>query len=175
MPIEELKIGVLALQGAFEKHREILKVPTRLIRYPEELGSIDGLIIPGGESTTMKKQMEEMNFALESFDRPIFGTCAGAILLADLGKLSIEIKRNGYGSQINSFITSLDFEGKPISALFIRAPIIESVDPHVEVLAEHDGSPVVVRQNNCLAATFHPELTGDTAIHDYFLEMCRAV
>ncbi len=174
MQFEGIKLGVLALQGAFEKHREICPVPTRLVRYPQELQSCDGLIIPGGESTTIWSQIEEMDFieALKAFPGPIFGTCAGLIILAKLGLLDVEVERNGYGPQINSFLTSLEFKKKPIAALFIRAPRIKSLGEQVEVLSSHDGEPVVVQEGRYLASTFHPELTQEMALHEHFLRMC---
>ena len=175
MPFEGIKLGVLALQGAFEKHAEICPVPTRHVRYPVELQSCDGLIIPGGESTTIWKQMEELDFitAIKEFEGPIFGTCAGLIILVKLGLLDVIVERNGYGRQINSFLTSLDFKGKPIAALFIRAPRIKSTAPSVQVLSTYEGEPVVVQQGRFFASTFHPELTQEVALHNHFLEMCR--
>ncbi|MCH9611227.1 MAG: Pyridoxal 5'-phosphate synthase subunit PdxT [Chlamydiales bacterium] len=166
---------MLALQGAFEKHREICPVPTRLVRYPHELDSCDGLIIPGGESTTIWKQMEEMDFipALKNYTGALFGTCAGLIILAKLGLLAIEVERNGYGRQIDSFLTSLEFDGQDIAALFIRAPRILSVGKEVEVLARHKDEPVIVQQGRVLASTFHPELTGELALHHHFLRLCE--
>lgn len=177
MPFEGIRLGVLALQGAFEKHREICPVPTKLVRYVHELESCDGLIIPGGESTTIWKQMEEMGFipALKGFPGGIFGTCAGLIIMAKLGLLTIEVERNGYGRQIDSFLTSLDFQGTPLAALFIRAPRIRSVTDDVSVLARHLEEPVIVQQGRYLASTFHPELTGELALHNHFLSLCNGL
>lgn len=174
LPFEEIKIGVLALQGAFEKHREICEAPSVLVRYVEELDSCDGLIIPGGESTVIWKQMEEMGFisALKAFPAPIFGTCAGLIILARLGLLDCEVERNGYGRQIDSFQASLDFKGVPMASLFIRAPRIKSIGKGVQVLMSHEGEPVAVQQGRYLASTFHPELTGEKGLHNHFLQLC---
>lgn len=169
------KIGVLALQGAFAKHCEMLKrigIPSLEVRYPGQLAEIDGLIIPGGESTTMLI-LNELDII--SFDKPIFGTCAGMILLAKLGLLSVTIERNAYGRQSCSFSTSLTvYLDQPhlIHALFIRAPKITRIDsPDVEVLAD---TPVLIRQGHCLASAFHPELTNDPTIHHYFVQLCKA-
>ena len=123
---EEVRLGILALQGAIEKHCEVSPLPMRSVRYPHELADCDGLIIPGGESTTIWKQMEEMGFieVLKTFSGAIFGTCAGLIIMARLGLLDIAIERNGYGRQIQSFECSVDFQGDAMRALFIRAPRI---------------------------------------------------
>lgn len=168
------KIGVLALQGAFAKHREMLdriNVPSLEVRTPKELAQVDGLIIPGGESTTMLKLNE---LPLTEFDRPIFGTCAGMILMAHLGFLDITVERNAYGRQCDSFSTDLTVHlAKPhtIHAIFIRAPrVIEIQLPEVKVLAE---TPVLLRQGDYLASAFHPELTKDPAIHHYFVQICK--
>ncbi|WP_348269315.1 pyridoxal 5'-phosphate synthase glutaminase subunit PdxT [Edaphobacter paludis] len=184
-------IGVLALQGAFEAHAralESLGVTAKLIRNPSELKELDGLIIPGGESTTFLKFLERDGFlvALQSFveTTPTFGTCAGAILLAkrvenpsqkSLAVLDITVERNAYGRQIDSTILTAPtkLEGGPLEMVFIRAPRITRAEPTVEILAERDGFPVLVRQGHLLAATFHPELSADTRVHQLFLSLVR--
>lgn len=184
-----LIIGVLALQGAYDAHAIALSslgaVP-RLIRAAEQLTSLDGLIIPGGESTTILKFLERGDFfeQLKEFvkTKPTFGTCAGAILLAEavahseqrsLGVLDITVERNAYGRQNNSAIlhaeTSLD--GGPLEMVFIRAPRISRVGPGVETLAKRGEDPVLVRSGRLLAATFHPELSGDQRVHRLFLNL----
>lgn len=187
-----LTIGVLALQGAFEAHAktlEALGVTAKLIRNPAELKDLDGLIIPGGESTTFLKFLERDGFldALQSFveTTPTFGTCAGAILLAkqvenptqkSLAVLDITVERNAYGRQIDSTILTAPtkLEGDPLEMVFIRAPRITRTGPTVETLADRDGFPVLVRQGHLLAATFHPELSADTRVHQIFLDMVQA-
>ena len=189
-------IGVLALQGDFDAHRrrlEELGAEVVLVRKPEQLDQIDGLVIPGGESGTFLKLLGEAGFQkLKEFVRlkPTFGTCAGAILLAKevenpsqsgLGALNIRIRRNAYGRQIDSSIREgklvRDFEGKlldsPLEMVFIRAPKISHVGEDVEVLATQGSDPVVVRQGKTMAATFHPELSEDTRIHQAFLDLVR--
>jgi 5'-phosphate synthase pdxT subunit len=188
---KSLTIGVLALQGAFEAHAKALEslgVTAKLIRNPAELQGLDGLIIPGGESTTFLKFLERDGFldALQSFveTTPTFGTCAGAILLAkqvenptqkSLAVLDITVERNAYGRQIDSAILTAPtkLEGPPLEMVFIRAPRITRTGPAVEALAERDGFPVLVRQGHLLAATFHPELSADTRVHQLFLELVR--
>ena len=195
-----MKIGVLALQGDFEAHRrrlEELGAEVMLVKNPEQLDEIDGLVIPGGESGTFLKLLGEGGFEkLKQFVRvkPTFGTCAGAILLAaevenpkqqGLGALDIRIRRNAYGRQIDSSIR----EGKllagassqnkpdesPLEMVFIRAPKIERVGPGVEIIATEGNNkdPVAVRQGRVMAATFHPELSEDTRIHRAFLDLVR--
>ena len=189
---KSLTIGVLALQGAFEAHAkaiESLGVTAKLIRNPAELKNLDGLIIPGGESTTFLKFLERDGFldALQSFveTTPTFGTCAGAILLAkqvenptqkSLAVLDITVERNAYGRQIDSAILSAPtkLEGPPLEMVFIRAPRIIRTGSSVESLAERDGFPVLVRQHHLLAATFHPELSADTRVHQLFLDLVQA-
>jgi 5'-phosphate synthase pdxT subunit len=189
MPTATINIGVLALQGAFEAHAKTLEslgVSARLVRTPAELAGLDGLIIPGGESTTFLKFLERDGFlgALESFVEatPTFGTCAGAILLAkdvenptqkSLAVLDITVERNAYGRQIDSAILTAPtrLEGGPLEMVFIRAPRITRTGPQVETLATRDGFPVLVRQNHLLAATFHPELSSDTRVHQLFLDL----
>jgi len=185
-------IGVLALQGAYDAHARTLfslGAEPRLIRRPDQLKGIDGLIIPGGESTTFLKHLERDGFfsVLDSFVResPTFGTCAGVILLANevlnpaqasLAALDITVERNAYGRQIDSTILTepTSLPGGPIEMVFIRAPRITRTGPEVEILASRDGSPVLVRQGNLLAATFHPELSRDTRVHKFFLDMVKS-
>ena len=186
-----LTIGVLALQGAFEAHAKALTalgVTAKLVRTPAELANLDGLIIPGGESTTFLKFLERGGFldALQSFveTTPTFGTCAGAILLAknvenptqkSLAALDITVERNAYGRQIDSTILTAPttLEGGPLEMVFIRAPCITQTGPHVETLATRDGFPVLVREGHLLAATFHPELSSDPRVHQLFLDLIR--
>lgn len=185
-------IGVLALQGAFEAHAKVLEslgATARLVRTPAELEGLDGLIIPGGESTTFLKFLERDGFlgALEAFvqSKPTFGTCAGAILLAkevsnpaqaSLAVLDIAVERNAYGRQIDSAILTekTKLPGGPLEMVFIRAPRITRIGAGVEDLAERDGAPVLVRQGHLLAATFHPELGHDPRVHQLFLDMVAA-
>ena len=185
-----MKIGVLALQGDFDAHRkrlEELGAEVVLVRKPEQLDEVNALIIPGGESSTFLKLLGEKGFEkLKQFVRvkPTFGTCAGAILLADqvenphqpgLGALDITVRRNAYGRQIDSSIregeTTLGAD--PLEMVFIRAPKIERVGREVEVLAREGNDPVLVRQGKAMAATFHPELSQDTRIHQAFLDLVR--
>jgi pyridoxal 5'-phosphate synthase pdxT subunit len=181
-----MKIGVLALQGDFDAHRrrlDELGAQVVLVRKPEQLEEIDGLVIPGGESSTFLKLLGEEGFdKLKQFVRvkPTFGTCAGAILLANevenprqsgLGAIDIGIRRNAYGRQLESSIREGKFGNSPIEMVFIRAPKISRVGSGVEVLATEGGDPVAVRQGNVMAATFHPELSDDGRVHQAFLEM----
>jgi pyridoxal 5'-phosphate synthase pdxT subunit len=181
-----MKIGVLALQGDFDAHRrrlEELGAEVVLVRKPEQLDDLAGLVIPGGESSTFLKLLGEEGFAkLKDFVRmkPTFGTCAGAILLASevenpeqagLGALDITVRRNAYGRQLDSSIREGRFLGDPIEMVFIRAPKIERVGPGVEVIATEGKDPVLVRKGKTLAATFHPELSHDRRIHQYFLDL----
>jgi 5'-phosphate synthase pdxT subunit len=183
-----MTIGVLALQGDFDAHRkrlEELGAKVVLVRKPEQLDEIDGLVIPGGESSTFLKLLGEAGFEkLKQFVRvkPTFGTCAGAILLANevenpkqtgLGVLDIRIRRNAYGRQLDSSIREGKFGGDPIEMVFIRAPKIERVGPGVEVIATEGNDPVAVRQGRVMAATFHPELSADTRVHRAFLDLVR--
>ncbi len=184
-------IGVLALQGDYEAHARAFQnagARTVLVRKPEELAGIDGLVLPGGETTTMLKFLEQKGF----FERlgefiaatPCFATCAGCILVArevlhpkqrSLGVLDATVERNAYGRQIDSSILTLPTElpGGPLEMVFIRAPRIARVGPGVKVLAQRDGSPTLVRQGKLLAATFHPEMSSDTRVQQLFLEMVR--
>ena len=181
-----MKIGVLALQGDFDAHRrrlEELGAEVVLVKRPEQLGEIDGLVIPGGESGTFLKLLGEDGLAkLKDFVRamPTFGTCAGCILLAaevenpkqaGLGALDITVRRNAYGRQIDSSIREGRFLNHPIEMVFIRAPKIERVGPGVEVIATEGNDAVLVRKGKTLAATFHPELSDDRRIHQYFLSL----
>jgi len=183
-----MKIGVLALQGDFEAHRKRLQeigAEVVLVRSPAQLDAIDGLIIPGGESSTFLKLLGEAGLEkLKQFVRlkPTFGTCAGAILLAKevenpnqagLGAIDITVQRNAYGRQLDSSIREGLFQGSPTEMVFIRAPKISRVGPGVEVLATEGQDPVVVRQGNVMAATFHPELSTDGRIHAEFLDRVR--
>ncbi len=170
--VGKLKIGVLALQGAFFEHVEILEklgVQTSEVRTVEDLAGLDGLIIPGGESTTMNLLIGEIKKVMKKL--PIFGTCAGAIILAQ-NFMDIEVERNAYGSQLDSFEDDFQFNGHNIHGIFIRAPKILKVGDGVEVLAKNSKDEIVlVREDRYLASTFHPELTEDTKIHEYFLDM----
>ena len=180
------KIGVLALQGDFDAHRrrlEELGAEVVLVKKSEQLDEIDGLVIPGGESSTFLRLLGDAGFEkLKNFVRlkPTFGTCAGAILLAKevenppqlgLGAIDIGIRRNAYGRQIDSSIREGLFRGSSIEMVFIRAPKISRVGEGIEVLATEGDDPVVVRQGKTMAATFHPELSDDTRIHQAFLDL----
>lgn len=185
-----MTVGVLAFQGDFSAHCRSLEAcgaSYKEVRTQSDLDSIDGLIIPGGESTTMLKllNIEGMVEPLRAFGqrKPIFGTCAGAILLASkvlhpvqesLGLVDLTVERNAYGRQIDSRIVSLDFNGKPLEAVFIRAPIIRELGSGVNVLARYNGDPVLVEQGKHLVSTFHPELTADQRIHCHFVEKVQA-
>ncbi|ADI39045.1 glutamine amidotransferase subunit pdxT [Waddlia chondrophila 2032/99] len=171
-------IGILALQGAFEKHAEMLEKlgeAVRFVKRPSDLNGCSGLVIPGGESTTMRIHLKRMEMipALKRFAEgsPIFGTCAGLILMAnELDILDVEIKRNGYGPQVYSFSQPLDSDlFSAFQGVFIRAPRIQSIGNEVDVLASCGEEPVLVRQGRHLGATFHPELTEDSRIHQEFL------
>lgn len=184
-------IGVLALQGAYAAHARALSdvgVASRIVKQPDEMKGLDGLILPGGESTTFLKHLERDGFfdVLQEFVRtkPTFGTCAGAILLAtgvenphqaSLTAMDMTVERNAYGRQIDSAILTAPttLPGGDIEMVFIRAPRISRVGPAVEVLAERDGNPVLVRQGRLLAATFHPELSVDRRVHKLFVDMVR--
>lgn len=198
----DLKIGVLSLQGDFREHIIKLKecgTDTIEVKFPEQLKYIDGLVIPGGESTTIKKLVEKYNFReeLDKFNKqgkPIFGTCAGLILLADniqgegrgFGYIDINVKRNAYGRQVDSFeeLIEIDFnqndngsgENKnktKFKSIFIRAPKIINTGKNVKVMASLNGEVVLVRNSNVIACTFHPELTADLSVHQYFKNMIK--
>jgi pyridoxal 5'-phosphate synthase pdxT subunit len=183
-----MKIGVLAIQGDFDAHKrrlEQLGADVVLVRKPEQLDQIDGLVIPGGESGAFLKILGEQGFAkLKEFVRrkPTFGTCAGAIMLAKevtnpaqpgLGALDIRIRRNAYGRQVDSSIRTGKLGDSPLEMVFIRAPKIEHLGSGVEVIATEGNDPVVVREGKAMAATFHPELSDDTRVHQKFLEVVR--
>lgn len=174
------QVGILAIQGSFIEHATILrklKIPFIFVRTQAELKKITHLIIPGGESTTLTKLLNAFGLwqilkeKLADNQIKIFGTCAGAILCAKLG-MGIEVQKNGYGSQLESFIDQLDSNLFPgLTGVFIRAPRFISVNPDVGILASHNNEPVLTRQNNFLAAAFHPELCGETRLHNYFLNL----
>jgi 5'-phosphate synthase pdxT subunit len=186
-----MRVGVLALQGDFREHLFALEecgVNASIVRRPSELAAVDALVLPGGESTAIAKlarsfEMLEPLKARIASGMPVYGSCAGMILLADLvldaavgqetfGGLDITVRRNAFGSQVDSFETDLEFSGitnPPLRAVFIRAPWVESVGPAVEVLAKLEHA-VAVRQGALLATSFHPELTGDNRIHRFFIE-----
>ena len=191
-----MRIGILAVQGDFAAHGRVLEklgtdggVEHSFVRTPGDFAGLDGLILPGGESTTHLKLLDEegLREPLMVFAKrggAIFGTCAGAILLArdvrnppqaSLGLMDMTVLRNGYGRQLASGVRRAPTQLKdgPVEMVFIRAPIIESTGAAVEILAAGDGHPVLVRQGKILAATFHPELTSDTTVHEYFLQMTR--
>jgi 5'-phosphate synthase pdxT subunit len=190
-----VKVGVLALQGAFASHVATLTdagaTPIE-VRRPHDLAEVDALVVPGGESTTMSMLLDIAELRAPLADRladgmPTFGTCAGMILLAvevldgrsdqrSLGAIDLDVRRNGYGRQVDSFETDLEVDGLDgtFHGVFIRAPVVERVGPDVEVLAEVDGRPVLCRQGNVLVSAFHPELAGDARIHRRFLEAAFA-
>ena len=189
-----MNVGVLALQGAFHAHARMLRAldadPIE-VRGPDDLDAVDALILPGGESTTMSMLLETSNLSSPIADRleaglAVFGTCAGLILLAQrvldgradqtsFGALDIDVRRNAFGRQVDSFEAELDVHGfdRPFHGVFIRAPVVERAGENVEVLATIEGKPVLVRQRNVLAAAFHPELSDDDRIHRMFLQEVR--
>ena len=175
-----MRVGVLALQGNFREHAAVLRrlgVQPVEVRKAEQLEGLDGLIIPGGESTAITRLMRlyGLEEAVRRFAGPVFGTCAGMILLGreHLGLVDISVRRNAYGRQVASFEAAVELAGEkePLTGVFIRAPRVEDVGAGVEVLAELDGEPVLLRQGRFLVASFHPELTGDTRVHERFLEL----
>ena len=175
-----MKIGVLAVQGNFREHAAMLRrlgADAVEVRKPEQLEGLDGLVVPGGESTTFMRLMRlyGLDEAVRAFPGAILGTCAGMIVLDrnHLGLIDLEVRRNAFGRQVASFETDLELPGdsRPLRAVFIRAPWIEDAGPDVEVLAEHEGHPVLARQGRVLVAAFHPELTDDTRIHARFLDL----
>ena len=177
-------VGVLALQGGFGAHAKALTelgADVREVRTPADLDGLDGLVIPGGESTTIGLGVEREGLAGPLTDfvrsgRPVLGTCAGMIMLDrdHLGVLDIAVRRNAFGRQLASFEADLDFEGAPLHAIFIRAPWVEEAGGDVEVLAEVDGHPVAVRQGNILAVAFHPELTDERRLHQWLVDRVHA-
>jgi 5'-phosphate synthase pdxT subunit len=176
------RIGVLAVQGNFREHSAVLRrlgLEPVEVRKPEQLQGLDGLIIPGGESTAITRliRLYGVEEAIRSFRGPVFGTCAGMILLDrnHLGLVDVVVDRNAYGRQVHSFEADLDVAGEvePLRGVFIRAPRVADVGPEVEVLADHEGEPVLLRQGRFLVASFHPELTDDTRVHELFLELVR--
>ena len=189
-----MRVGVLALQGAFREQREVceaLGASVTEVRVPDQLDALDALVLPGGESTTMVRLLGTSGLRDPLAERlgaglPVLGTCAGLILLAttildglpdqdSFGVLDVTVRRNGYGRQQESFETTLAVVGAPdFPGVFIRAPRVEVVGPRVEVLAEHRGDPVLVREGVRFGATFHPELSGDLRIHQQFLDAARA-
>ncbi len=177
-----MRIGVLALQGNFREHAAMLRrlgADAVEIRKPEQLEGLDGLVVPGGESTTFMRLMRlyGLEDAIRTFEQPVLGTCAGLIVLDrdHLGLVDVEVARNAYGPQVNSFEADLDLAGEdmPLRGVFIRAPRVIAAGKDVEVLAELDREPVLLRQGRFLVATFHPELTDDTRVHELFLESVR--
>jgi 5'-phosphate synthase pdxT subunit len=177
-----MRIGVLAVQGNFREHASMLRrlgVEPVEVRKPDQLEELDGLVIPGGESTAIARlvRLYGLEEAICAFERPLFGTCAGMILLDrnHLGVLDLEVSRNAYGRQVASFEADLQLAGEdePLRGIFIRAPRVAAVGPEVEVLAELDGEPVLLREGRVLVAAFHPELTDDTRVHERFLDLVR--
>lgn len=188
-----MKIGVLALQGGYDLHRNLfntLNVESIRVKYPKQLSSCDGLVIPGGESTSMSKLIRKYRFTkpIKSFaeKKPVFGTCAGLILMSSfagdskieqLNILNIDVERNSWGRQINSFSKSFNVNLKNkinYDGVFIRAPKITSIKNSVKILAEIENEPVFIQDKNHLGAAFHPELTDDTRIHEYFISLVKA-
>jgi 5'-phosphate synthase pdxT subunit len=177
-----MRIGILAVQGDFREHAAMLR---RLgaepieVRKPEQLDDLDGLVIPGGESTAIMRliRIYGLEEALRRFERPVFGTCAGMILLDrdHLGLVDIAVRRNAYGRQVASFETDLELaeHDRTIRGVFIRAPRVDDVGGEVEVLAELNGEPVLLRDGPYLVASFHPELTDDSTVHELFLDLVR--
>ena len=175
-----MRIGILAVQGNFREHASMLRrlgaEPVE-VRKPEQLDDLDGLVIPGGESTAIARlvRLYGLEEAIRSFEQPVFGTCAGMILLdrRHLGLVDLEVSRNAYGRQVASFEADLELAGddEPLRGIFIRAPRVADAAPEVEVLAELDGEPVLLRQGRVLVAAFHPELTEDTRVHERFLDL----
>ncbi len=187
-----MKIGVLGLQGDFREHARALEAAGAtavVVRRPDEVAAVDGLVLPGGESTTIGKLLDRFELLEPLRERalggmPLYGTCAGLILMANdvagpqdaphrLGVMDVTVRRNAYGRQVDSFETDLDVAGLagPYRAVFIRAPLIERAGDGVEVLASLDERPVLVRQGRMLASSFHPEMTGDNRVHSMFVEM----
>ncbi|PIQ78349.1 pyridoxal 5'-phosphate synthase glutaminase subunit PdxT [Candidatus Peregrinibacteria bacterium CG11_big_fil_rev_8_21_14_0_20_46_8] len=179
-----MSIGVLDIQGSVEEHLACLKkcgIKPVAVKSAEQITQLSGLIIPGGESTTIGDLMKAYGLEKElqaHSDLPIWGTCAGAILLARMKIMDIEVERNAYGSQLNSFEADVEIglsnQKSKFHAIFIRAPRIISASNRAKILAEYEGSPIMVQEGSKLATTFHPELTDDLRIHQYFLNLCNA-
>lgn len=176
------RIGVLAVQGAFREHAQVLRrlgATVVEVRLAEHLEGLDGLVVPGGESSAIMRlaRLYGLDEAIRSFRGPILGTCAGMILLdrRHLGLADFEVDRNAYGRQVASFEADLELDGEeqPLRGVFIRAPRLREAGPGVEVLAELDGEPVLLRDGRILVASFHPELTDDSRVHERFLELVR--
>jgi 5'-phosphate synthase pdxT subunit len=177
------RIGVLAVQGNVREHAATLRrlgADVVEVRKPEELEGLDGLVLPGGESTAIARLMRlyGLDEAIRQFHAPVLGTCAGMILLGrggSLERIDVAVRRNAYGRQVASFEADLELEGedRPLRGVFIRAPRVEEAGPDVEVLAELDGEPVLLREGSTIVASFHPELTDDTRVHERFLELVR--
>jgi pyridoxal 5'-phosphate synthase pdxT subunit len=176
------RIGILAVQGNVREHAAVLRrlgAETVEVRKPEQLGELDGLIIPGGESTTMMRLMGlyGLDDAIRAFPGPIFGTCAGMIVLdrERLGLIDLTVERNAFGRQVASFEAPIEIDGEdtPFPAVFIRAPWITESGPGVAILAEVDGHPVLAREGRVVVASFHPELTDDARVHERFLQLVR--
>jgi 5'-phosphate synthase pdxT subunit len=177
-----MRIGILAVQGNFREHAAMLRrlgaEPVE-VRKPEQLAGLDGLVVPGGESTTFVRLMRlyGLEDAIRRFEQPVLGTCAGLIVLDrdHLGLVDVEVARNAYGRQVSSFEADLDLVGDetPLRGVFIRAPRVTGTGDDVEVLAKLDDEPVLLRQGRFLVATFHPELTDDTRVHELFLDSVR--
>ena len=174
-----MKIGVLAVQGNFREHASMLRrlgADVVEVRKPDQLDGLDGLVVPGGESTTFMRLMRlyGLDAAVSSFAGPVLGTCAGMIVLDrdHLGLVDLTVDRNAYGRQVASFEADLELAGeeRPLRGVFIRAPRVRTHGEEVEVLAAHDGEPVLLRQGRFLVASFHPELTEDTRVHELFLD-----
>jgi 5'-phosphate synthase pdxT subunit len=179
---DALRIGVLAVQGNFREHAAMLRrlgAEVVEVRKPEQLEGLDGLVVPGGESTAIGRLIEVYGLEepLARFDRPLLGTCAGMILFdrRHLGLLDLEVARNAFGRQVASFEADVDLEGeeRPVRGVFIRAPRVAELGPGVEVVGRLGDEPVLVREGGILAASFHPELTDDTRVHERFLELVR--
>lgn len=190
--VGNLKIGVSGIQGDFREHKVMLErlgVEVLVVRKPEELDEVEGLVIPGGESTTMIRIMKMVNLYEKLKEKilsgfPVFGTCAGMILLSkevvnfkqdSLGVIDIKVERNAYGRQVDSFETDVEIKGfdKSYRAIFIRAPKVVDYGNDVEVLSIYEDAPILLRQKKVLVASFHPELTEDTRVHEYFLSMVK--
>jgi 5'-phosphate synthase pdxT subunit len=177
-----MRIGILAVQGNFREHAAMLRrlgAEAVEVRKPEQLEGLDGLVVPGGESTTFVRLMRlyGLEDAIRAFQQPVLGTCAGLIVLDrdHLGLVDVEVARNAYGRQVSSFEADLELAGddEPLRGVFIRAPRVTAAGDGVEVLAKLDDEPVLLRQGRFLVATFHPELTDDTRVHELFLESVR--